>query len=100
MRALSRPPVNVVLVDTMIVIEAVDTGCWNAITGQLSIATSIECAEESCEGEGERPGPDTFRLRKETSCEPLCWTFPTKPESSSGFATRTHTAWTPVNAIC
>ena len=40
----------------MIVIEAVDTGCWNAITGQLSIATSVECAEELRRGEASRPG--------------------------------------------
>lgn len=40
----------------MIVIEAVDTGRWNAITGQLSIATSIECAEELRRGEASRPG--------------------------------------------
>ena len=40
----------------MIVIEAVDTGCWNAITGQLSIATSLECAEELLRGEASSPG--------------------------------------------
>ena len=40
----------------MIVIEAVDTGCWNAITGQLSIATSTECAEELRRGEVSRTG--------------------------------------------
>ena len=28
---------NIVLVDTMIVIEAVDTGCWNAITGLVQL---------------------------------------------------------------
>lgn len=56
MRAPSWPPANIVLVDTMIVIEAVDTGCWNAITGQLPIATSVECAEELRRGEVSRPG--------------------------------------------
>jgi len=56
LRALSRPSVDIVLVDTMIVIEAVDTDCWNAITGQLFIATSIECAEELRRGESSRPG--------------------------------------------
>lgn len=28
---------NTILVDTMIVIEAMDTGCWNAITGQRKV---------------------------------------------------------------
>ena len=35
-----------VLVDSMIVIEAVRTGCWNAITGQRTVVTVEECAEE------------------------------------------------------
>ncbi len=35
-----------VLVDSMIVIEAVRTGCWNAITGQRHVVTVGECAEE------------------------------------------------------
>lgn len=34
------------LVDTMIVIEAVRTGCWNAITGQRQVVTVEECARE------------------------------------------------------
>ena len=31
---------GIVLVDTMIVIEAVDTGCWNALTGQVAVVTA------------------------------------------------------------
>ena len=42
---------SIVFVDTMIVIEAVDTGCWNAITGRLRVATSMECAEELRRGD-------------------------------------------------
>lgn len=50
---------SIVLVDTMIVIEAVDTGCWNAITGQLRVATSMECAAELRRGDmWGQPGPD------------------------------------------
>ncbi len=40
-----------VLVDSMIVIEAVRTGCWNAITGQLQMITVEECAEELRRGD-------------------------------------------------
>lgn len=39
------------LVDSMIVIEAVRTGCWNAITGQLQVVTVEECAEELRRGD-------------------------------------------------
>jgi hypothetical protein len=39
------------LVDTMIVIEAVRTGCWNAITGQRQVVTVEECAEELRRGD-------------------------------------------------
>lgn len=46
---------SIVLVDTMIVIEAVDTGCWNAITGQLRVATSAECTEELRRGDVSNP---------------------------------------------
>jgi len=47
---------SIVLVDTMIVIEAVDTGCWNATTGQLRVVTSAERADELRRGEVSRPG--------------------------------------------
>ena len=32
---------GIVLVDTMIIIEAVETGCWNAITGQKRLVTVV-----------------------------------------------------------
>src|SRR5437016_2848237 len=35
----------------MIVIEAVRTGCWNAITGQRIVVTAEECAEELRRGD-------------------------------------------------
>ena len=35
----------------MIVIEAVDTGCWNAITGNREIVTVEECGEELRRGD-------------------------------------------------
>ena len=35
----------------MIVIEAVDTGCWNAITGSREIVTVEECGEELRRGD-------------------------------------------------
>ena len=50
------PPSDLVLVDTMIVIEAVDTGCWNAITGGRRIVTVDECAEELRRGDPSRRG--------------------------------------------
>ena len=46
---------GIVLVDTMIVIEAVDTGCWNAITGQKRVVTVQECEDELRRGD-----PATF----------------------------------------
>lgn len=42
---------STVLVDTMIVIEAVRTGCWNAISGQRRVVTVLECAEELRRGD-------------------------------------------------
>jgi len=44
------PTRAVLLVDTMIVIEAVRTGVWNAITGQRSVVTVQECADELSRG--------------------------------------------------
>lgn len=35
----------------MIVIEAVRTGCWNAITGQRTVITVAECADELRRGD-------------------------------------------------
>ena len=39
------------LVDSMIVMEAVRTGCWNAITGQRQVVSVEECAEELRRGD-------------------------------------------------
>lgn len=40
----------------MIVIEAVRTGCWNAITGQRRIVTVQECADELRRGNADMRG--------------------------------------------
>ena len=45
-----------VLVDTNIIIEAVRTGCWNALTTHFSVQTVEKCCEEARTGEGRRPG--------------------------------------------
>ena len=42
---------NTILMDTMIVIEAVDTGCWNAITGQRQVVTVPACEDELRQGD-------------------------------------------------
>ena len=47
---------GIVLVDTMIVIEAVDTSCWNAITGQKRVVTVQECEDELRRGDPATPG--------------------------------------------
>lgn len=47
---------QVVLVDTNIIIEAVRTGSWNAITSHFSIQTVEKCCEEARTGEAHRPG--------------------------------------------
>ncbi len=44
-------PKPVVLVDTMIVIEAVRTQSWNAISGQRSVVTAEECRAELSSGD-------------------------------------------------
>lgn len=38
------------LIDTNGIIEAVRTGCWNALTGQLDVATVQECRREARTG--------------------------------------------------
>lgn len=40
----------------MIVIEAIRTRCWPAITGQRTVVTVEECAEELRRGDASRPG--------------------------------------------
>jgi hypothetical protein len=49
-------PPAIVLVDSMIVIEAVRTGCWNAISGQLPIVTVERCEEELLSGDPSEAG--------------------------------------------
>ena len=64
---------SIVLVDTMIVLEAIDTACWRAITGQLRVATSAECAEELQRGDTSRPGyipVDDEDIERATVVEP------------------------------
>ena len=48
----SRP---VVLVDTNVIIEAVRTGAWTAITGQFVVETVESCTEESTRGDPSDP---------------------------------------------
>ena len=40
----------------MIVIEAVDTGCWNAITGQRQVVTVPACESELLQGDANARG--------------------------------------------
>jgi len=45
-----------ILVDTNIIIEAVRTNCWGALTAHFSIETVETCCEEARSGERHRPG--------------------------------------------
>jgi hypothetical protein len=47
---------QVVLVDTNIIIEAVRTGCWSALTGYFRMETVEKCREEARTGRAYRPG--------------------------------------------
>lgn len=47
------------LLDSMIVIEAVRTGCWNAITGQHRVVTVKICEEELLRGDASVRGYTT-----------------------------------------
>ena len=47
---------TVVLVDTNVVMEAVRTRCWNAITGGVRVETVEECRDEARRGDRGRPG--------------------------------------------
>jgi hypothetical protein len=47
---------TVVLVDTNVVMEAVRTRCWNAVTGGLCVETVEECRDEALRGDRGRPG--------------------------------------------
>lgn len=66
--------------DTMIVVEAVRTGCWNAITGQRLVVTVPECAEELERGDPERPGYVALQAKEiaRLSVEPLSPTAPAR----------------------
>lgn len=48
-----RPPI---LVDTNIIIEAVRTGCWNALRGRYDLVTVEKCREEARSGIARTPG--------------------------------------------
>ncbi len=62
-----------VFVDTDIVIEAVRTKCWNAISGQCRVVTVEECAEELRRGDPSAPGyvPVTQQDIDRMTVEPL-----------------------------
>jgi hypothetical protein len=47
---------TVVLVDTNVIIEAVRTGTWNALTGALIVETVKECEEEALRGDAGMSG--------------------------------------------
>jgi hypothetical protein len=68
---------TVVLVDTNVVMEAVRTRCWNALTGGLCVETVEECRDEALRGDRGRPGylpvseQDLARIRKVHPVTPL-----------------------------
>lgn len=47
---------QVVLVDTNIIIEAIRTGCWAALTGYFQVETVEKCREEARTGRAYRAG--------------------------------------------
>lgn len=47
-------PGQVVLVDTNIIIEAVRTGCWNALVSRFALETVDKCLEEARTGDPTR----------------------------------------------
>ena len=47
---------QIVLVDTNIIIEAVRTSCWNALTAYFTMETVEKCCEEARTGQAHRPG--------------------------------------------
>lgn len=49
-------PGQVILVDTNIIIEAVRTGCWSALTAHFRIETVAKCCEEAHTGDRRRRG--------------------------------------------
>ena len=56
-----------VMVDTMVIIEAHRTNCWNALLGQFQMDTVWRCVEECETGNQRRRNPvpvDTVAMRK------------------------------------
>ena len=67
-------PGQVVLVDTNIIIEAVRTNCWSAITAHFLIETVDKCCEEARTGKAHRPGYveiDEAALRTRLTAHPV-----------------------------
>jgi len=68
---------TVVLVDTNVVMEAVRTRCWNAVSGGLCVETVEECRDEALRGDRGRPGylpvseQDLARIRRVHPVTPL-----------------------------
>lgn len=51
---MTAPPT--LLVDTNVIIEAVRTGCWRAITGRMNVETVATCTHEAMAGDASRKG--------------------------------------------
>jgi hypothetical protein len=67
----------IVLVDTNVILEAVRTRCWNAVTGGMCVETVEECRDEALRGDRGRPGyvpvgeQDLARIRTVHPVSPL-----------------------------
>ena len=67
-------PGQPVLVDTNIIIEAVRTGCWNALGTHFKLETVDKCCEEARSGDLRRPGYvkiDESALREKLLAHPV-----------------------------
>jgi len=51
---VNGPPT--LLVDTNVIIEAVRTGCWRALTGRMNVETVETCIAEATRGDADRSG--------------------------------------------
>ncbi|MDB4913761.1 MAG: hypothetical protein JWM95_1405 [Gemmatimonadetes bacterium] len=74
-----------ILVDTNVIIEAVRTGCWNALTGGLRVETVEECRDEAVRGDGRQRGyipVSTEHLSR------LAVVHPVSPHARAAFALR------------
>jgi len=76
---------GIVLVDTMIVIEAVDTRCWNAITGQKRVVTVQECEDELRRGDQARPGYVTVTREDIARCQVVALSTADRAEFQLGY---------------